>query len=38
MQGRRLGALEGRSGEAVAGIVTGTCAVVIGAVMWSFIT
>lgn len=38
LQGRRLGALEGRSGEAVAGIVTGTCAVVIGAVMWSFIT
>lgn len=37
-QGRRLGALEGRSGEAVAGIVTGTCAVAIGAVMWSFIT
>ena len=38
MQRRHLGALEGRSGEAVAGIVTGTCAVVIGAVMWSFIT
>jgi hypothetical protein len=38
LQGRHLGAREGRSGEAVAGIVTGTCAVVIGAVMWSFIT
>lgn len=38
LQARRLRATEGRSGEAVAALVAGTCAVAAGAVMWSFIT
>ena len=38
LQARRLRATEGRSGEAVAALVTGTGAVAVGAIMWSFIT
>ena len=38
LQGRRLGATEGRGGEALAALVTGTGAVAVGAIMWSFIT
>ena len=37
-QARRLAVTEGRGGEAVGAIVSGTCAVAVGAVMWSFIT
>jgi hypothetical protein len=38
LQARRLVAAEGRGGEAVAALVAGTCALAVGAVMWSFIT
>jgi hypothetical protein len=37
-QARRLAITEGRAGEALGAIVSGTCAVAVGAVMWSFIT
>jgi len=35
---RRLVEFEGRNGEAIAAIIVGACAVLVGALMWSFIT
>jgi hypothetical protein len=38
LQARHLQAIEGRGGEAIAALITGTAAIAVGAIMWSFIT
>ncbi len=38
LQARHLHATEGRGSEAIAALITGTAAITVGAIMWSFIT